>query len=208
MKKPFNLTAFIQESNKIDPQPDERGGTIPGMEPGDLLYDNQENAFELAREFASLEVITDSIALDLHRALTRNVPYFEERGQSGAYRTRQVWIGGEAAPAAMTVPSLMQNIWSYHTNQWLQDARNGKLNPKEAAWSCHHLFEVIHPFIDGNGRTGRLLLNWFLMACNQEPIVVYYKNREDYYRSIQHFRNTVFPTLYYDFLKRIEESSL
>jgi Fic family protein len=207
MKKPFSLPVFIQESNKIDPQPDERGGVIPGMEPGDLLYDNQEAAFELAREFASLETVSDSIALDLHRALTRNVPYFEERGQSGVYRRRQVWIGGEQAPAAAIVPSLMHHIWSYCTNQWLQAARSGEINPVEAAWSCHHLFEVIHPFIDGNGRTGRLLLNWFLVACNQEPVVVYYDKREDYYRSIQHFRNRVYPTLYHEFLIRMGDPS-
>lgn len=205
--KSFNLQTFIQESNKIDPQPDERGGVIPGMEPGDLLYDNQESAFELAREFALQETIGDSIALDLHRALTRGVPFFEEQGQSGVYRKHGAWIGGEQAPLAMMVPSLMHHIWSHHTNEWLRDARNGKTDPVKAAWCCHHLFEVIHPFIDGNGRTGRLLLNWFLMACGQEPIVVYYNKREHYYSSIQAFRNSVYPTLYHDFLHRFGDPS-
>ena len=47
---------------------------------------------------------------------------------------------------------------------------------------------MIHPFIDGNGRTGRLLINKVLNDLGAEPIIIMFDDRQKYYESIQHFR--------------------
>ena len=55
-----------------------------------------------------------------------------------------------------------------------------------------HMFEVVHPFIDGNGRTGRLILNKVLNDLGQDPLIVKFSDRFSYYDSIQEFRDYSF----------------
>lgn len=191
---PFDLHSFIVESNLIDPQPG-----VPGMVPGDRLYDNQVNAFNLAKKMAEEGALTKQIALNLHRELTRNVPFFEDQGMSGRYRQCNVWIAGEQGAPPYLVPVLMEELWFPMVEKTLEAVKNKKMDATEGAWWTHHCFEVIHPFVDGNGRTGRLLLNWFLMACGEEPIVVKYSNRWGYYQSIQDYRKLRYPTLMNEF---------
>lgn len=73
-----------------------------------------------------------------------------ERGQ---YRTVGVRVGNRVCPIAQRVPDLM--------DEWLRDSLN--MTPLEA----HIEFERIHPFVDGNGRTGRMLL-WYDEILNRE----------------------------------------
>ncbi len=53
----------------------------------------------------------------------------------------------------------------------------------------HCRFEQIHPFLDGNGRTGRLVLNLILVRLGYPPVVVYKRNRTKYLRALRHADN-------------------
>lgn len=53
---------------------------------------------------------------------------------------------------------------------WLNDPTTLELHPVELAALAHYKFVYIHPFIDGNGRTGRLLMNLLLMAAGFPPV--------------------------------------
>jgi Fic family protein len=55
-----------------------------------------------------------------------------------------------------------------------------KLHPLVLATLFHHKFEKIHPFMDGNGRVGRMLLNYILMKKNHPPVIIRKKFRNDY----------------------------
>ena len=55
------------------------------------------------------------------------------------------------------------------------------LNPIEKAAAFHLHFEGIHPFIDGNGRTGRLIMNMMLMQSGYPPIDLKFTDRRRYY---------------------------
>ncbi|MBT7706133.1 Fic family protein [archaeon] len=57
---------------------------------------------------------------------------------------------------------------------------SGKINPLVLATTFHHKFEKIHPFSDGNGRTGRILLNHILDLENYPPTIITKRFREDY----------------------------
>lgn len=56
-----------------------------------------------------------------------------------------------------------------------------------AAAYFHAKFENIHPFSDGNGRTGRLLMNYYLLSVNHPPIVIHEEDRNAYYDALELF---------------------
>jgi Fic family protein len=100
---------------------------------------------------------------EIHKTLTQGV-----RGQEktpGIYRKEEVYIGTKALgkekaryvpPAAIHIPLLMERLSMFINNR-------GKVHPLIACAIIHHRFEAIHPFNDGNGRTGRLLISLYLM---------------------------------------------
>ena len=59
------------------------------------------------------------------------------------------------------------------------------MHPLERAALFHLKFEGIHPFVDGNGRTGRLILNLMLMQAGYPPINVKYSDRKRYYEVLK-----------------------
>lgn len=77
-----------------------------------------------------------------------------------------------------------------------------RLKPVERAAMVHIIFVGIHPFIDGNGRTSRLLLNLELMKQGYPPVVIRVENRQKYYMALDqaHTKGE-----YGDFIKLVEE---
>lgn len=63
--------------------------------------------------------------------------------------------------------------------KWL-DEHEKKLHPLVLATLFHHKFENIHPFADGNGRTGRMLMNHLLMRRGYPPVVISRRHRREY----------------------------
>ncbi len=56
-----------------------------------------------------------------------------------------------------------------------------------AAAYFHAKFENIHPFADGNGRTGRLLMNYLLLLWNHPPVIIHEEDRKGYYDALERF---------------------
>ena len=95
------------------------------------------------------------------------MPYFFQvfRGGAGSYRNGQVYLEGRdyMPPPAFEVPQLYKDHWS--------GRRISQLRTTELAAVFHHRFVEIHPFDDGNGRIGRLLMN-LLLIWNGYPLTV------------------------------------
>ena len=62
---------------------------------------------------------------------------------------------------------------------------NKKMNPVELSAREHYKFEKIHPFGDGNGRIGRLLMNHILWHSGYPMLIIEYKKRRSYYKALQ-----------------------
>ncbi len=97
---------------------------------------------------------------------------------AGQYRRTNVRIGGAAhlPPEAWLVPQQMED-WA----RWLNSDAQA-LHPIDRAALAHHRFAAIHPFVDGNGRTARLIMNLLLMREGYPPTVIRRTNRQQYYR--------------------------
>lgn len=117
--------------------------------------------------------------------------------QPGQFRTSQNWIGGSRPGNARFVPPPAEELMACLDNfeKFLHD-ETLKLPTLIKAAIAHVQFETIHPFLDGNGRLGRLLITFIL--CNEkvlnEPLLylsLYLKaNRQAYYDHLQSVRET------------------
>ena len=96
-------------------------------------------------------------------------------------------------------PQMEQLLENYHL-----DTRH----PIEKIADFHIKFERIHPFIDGNGRSGRLILNLELIKAGYLPINVKFSDREDYYKCFQDFDETGNSKLFISMVAKYEKSEL
>lgn len=97
---------------------------------------------------------------------------------AGQYRRTQVRIAGaqHIPPEAWEILQRMQD-WE----TWLHQAGQ-ELHPVTLAAQAHHQLVAIHPFVDGNGRTARLVMNLVLFRYGYPPTVLLRVNRRQYYR--------------------------
>ncbi|GAB4450272.1 MAG: Fic family protein [Anaerolineales bacterium] len=97
---------------------------------------------------------------------------------AGQYRKTNVRIAGATLipPEAWDVPQRMSD-WE----NWLKEAERA-MHPVEVAALAHHQLTAIHPFVDGNGRTARLVMNLILFRAGYPPAVILRANRQQYYR--------------------------
>ena len=92
----------------------------------------------------------------------------------GEFRQSQVWIGGSRPGNAHFVPPPSKDVLDCmgSLEQFLHAAGDG-IPPLVRAGICHVQFETIHPFLDGNGRVGRLLITFMLLQAGvlREPLL-------------------------------------
>jgi len=120
---------------------------------------------------------SESIIKQIHTLVLMDRP--EDRG---IYRRIPVRIlGAYHTPSdPVLVPEQMENLVA-------EFGFNKKLHPIERAALFHLKFEGIHPFVDGNGRTGRLILNLMLMQAGYPPINIKYSDKKRYNTSFDAF---------------------
>ncbi|MCD8500667.1 MAG: Fic family protein [Bacillaceae bacterium] len=138
------------------------------------------------------EALTQWQIKNLHRLVLKGI----DDDYAGVYRDQQVFIAGakHIPPAPLLIQEEMDQLMSWYEQE------TSELHPVIRGAMLHSKFDGIHPFIDGNGRTSRLLLNLELMKDGFPPIVIKVENRLAYYESLDraHTQND-----YTDFIRLV-----
>jgi len=120
---------------------------------------------------------------------------------AGNFRRIQVYMGGSKHP-----PTKASDVSKEMTSlmRWIKN--HNKLHPMVLTAYIHHFFIAIHPFIDGNGRTGRLLLNFMLMKSGFPPICIKKEERIKYTDYLELARDGDITNFLYFIVKKVEEA--
>ncbi|MFB5761962.1 Fic family protein [Paenibacillus medicaginis] len=113
----------------------------------------------------------------IHRLILKSI----DDEHAGAYRNENVIISGATHIPSdfVQVKALMEELIQHYDLHWQTN-----VHALERASLLHIEFVKIHSFIDGNGRTARLLLNFELMKNGYPPIVIEKEDRAEYYRAL------------------------
>lgn len=148
---------------------------IGGKEPREIYEAiNHKKALELVfKNLQNNDEFNEGFIRKLNETINRDIKDTE------GYRTVQVFIrGSEHIPPA---PEKVPNLMTYFIYNYNHDEQN--IFYKLAKY--HIEFEKIHPFEDGNGRTGRLLLNYELIKNNLPPVVISKDDRVKYFEILK-----------------------
>lgn len=193
------------------------GSTLTLAETRLILLDGLTVGGKPLREH--LEAINHKHAIDFVEALARRAEPITERDirqihalilrtiddeNAGRYRQGQVYIAGSeyVPPKAPFVPMLMEQLVA-----WLNSEEAARLHPVERAALAHFRLVHIHPFVDGNGRTARLLMNLLLMRDGYPPAIIRREERGRYFDALdQAHRSDTDPFVV--FIAEVEDRSL
>jgi Fic family protein len=121
--------------------------------------------------------ISENTILTLHKLFYQGI----DQENSGVYRDVQVVITGSeyVPPKASEVPELMKGLVDELNEKW------DEIHPVKLAAYAHRKLVDIHPFVDGNGRTARLLMNLILINCGYQIISIPPIMRLDYINALE-----------------------
>lgn len=180
------LTKFTYNTNAIE------GSTVTLLETRLILIDritppgktflevreveNHKRAFDFVLGYKG--DLTKKFVLSVHRILTEGVLPKE---RSGVFRNVQVIIGGvDFLPPK---PEAVEQEFRVLMN-WYRKNKN-RYHPATVASYFHAAFEAIHPFVDFNGRSGRLLLNFILLKKGFPLVNIKNRDRQRYYVALR-----------------------
>lgn len=184
--------SFVYSTNAIE------GSKLTSREVNEILIENKwpdKSKQDIAEAYGvdeALKYIRNinihlSIELikEIHKIVFKNSKNFagelRKKGQEVAVITSSGEIVHEGAPQTRVV-SLLKEL-----EKWYNKYKN-KYPPILLAAVVHNQFETIHPFADGNGRVGRILLNNILIKHNLPPVNIDIKNQAEYYMVLNNYQ--------------------
>jgi Fic family protein len=186
---------FAYDTNAIE------GSTVTATEVSEIIESDKWPAKRTRQEIAETYGVAEAIEhirkthehisiplmREIHRIVFQNSKEF-----AGNFREKGVEVGivdsygnviHRGAPQKDILRLLMELTRWYGKNK-------DKYHPIVLAAVIHNQFENIHPFKDGNGRVGRLLLNNILLKHGMPPVNIELKNRSEYYRTLQEYEHS------------------
>jgi Fic family protein len=159
--------------------------SVPALSQEELDFLEQSNFIERVTDSDSLEQaarawdylkseekLTIPVVLHTHKILMKNQKLLPE--EIGRFRTIPVYIGGREAPKPIKVYTGIE-AWCRWVNDVNEDFTEEDLRAQ------HVRYEEIHPFVDGNGRTGRMFYNWARLRSKKPIHVIWEDDKYEYY---------------------------
>jgi len=178
-------TEFIFNSNNIE------GSKIPPdkvrqiIETGNTQYKDKNEVKEVENSIIAFKYLKDSFKFNinsikrLYHLLTNNLYMENKIPYPKGFKKISNIVGNSQTVSPEEVEEELGNLL-----KWYKDNHN-KIHPLILAFEFHRRYEFIHPFLDGNGRTGRLIMNKILMSNGYSPIIVYKDNKVAYFNSLE-----------------------
>lgn len=191
---------FIFNSNNIE------GSRIPAeevkkiIETGDSRYQNANEVKEVFNSIDAMNYMQEGFKFNIpsikrvYYILTKDllmqdgIPY-----PKGFKTVKNVVNNMETTAPEMVFPELTELLNHYKKNK-------KKVHPLKIALDFHLKYEEIHPFQDGNGRTGRMIMNKILMTNGYFPMIIYTENTTAYFNSIAKASQRKNIKTYYQFM--------
>lgn len=145
---------FLAESNAIE---------------GVYDSDSLDQAVYAWQYLKTQKKMTSGVLLETHKILMLHQNLLPN--EKGYFRNVPVYVGGRAGMNSAKIPEAIGN--------WCNDT----MKSKKSAKKLHVEYEEIHPFVDGNGRTGRMFMNWTRLKKKQ-PLIIIHEGfeQQEYYK--------------------------
>ncbi len=179
------LSLFITSSNAIE------GSTMTAKETNDYLFNEIVPSNRSKKELHMASNLLDAWNYlkenserlpkneDLFEMHKRVNKYIEDDSTLGKFKKVQNYIGDIYTSSYLYVFERMESL-----HKWIRTSFRS-VDDFEVAFLSHAQFEVIHPFVDGNGRVGRLLLNWILIYKGHMPLAIRESRRHEYITALE-----------------------
>ena len=183
-------TEYTYESNRIEGntltliETDliiNKGMTVSGKKMQEHLEAvNHKNAIEYIRGIVNNnEDLTEATLRKVHSIILASIDF----KNAGFWRTDRVRIVGSQhiCPNPVKIPTLIEELFEYY------EANKDTLHPVLLSANMHEKWVTIHPFVDGNGRTARLVMNMILLKYGYPITIISSENkaRDEYYRTLE-----------------------
>lgn len=136
---------------------------------------HKEATMQMLHRLSAGEALSHDYLTNVNRIINKNIMF------GGAYRVDPAMISGSTK--VFPNPDEIEDFLNSFIDRYNTLVREGFT--MEDVAKLHIDFENIHPFTDGNGRTGRLLINSMLLAGDQPPIVIPLEMRNDYIKWLE-----------------------
>jgi Fic family protein len=168
-----------------------------------LMVFDHHNALQYVVECAkNKDRITETLIKNISAKIMKNTgkEYNVALGvfdsSNGDYRLVGVHAGRRTFPDCQKVPYLMKKLIEYID----KEQKNEEVNVLSLAFELHFRFVSIHPFVDGNGRAARLLMNYILAYYDFPMLLVFKQDRVKYISTLYEAQENEDITTFYEFM--------
>ena len=139
------------------------------------VYDAKNSYRVFSKLLTAKKEMSESFILDLHKQIVKNID-----ARTGYKKLPNIILGRKISLVQpKDVPDEIRKLL-----QWYNSNKD-RIYPLELAFRFHHRFERVHPFADGNGRVGRMLLNYILIKHRYYPVIIRKTYRNKYLKTLE-----------------------
>ena len=199
--KEFIFNSNNMEGSKIPP---EKVREI--IDTGDTKYYDRNEVKEVKNSILAFGYLQSSFKfnltsiLRLYHILTKDLFIEGKSLYPKGFKKIDNVVGNSSTTPPEKVEEELKNLIS-----WYRQNKN-KLHPLILAFEFHRRYEFIHPFLDGNGRTGRLIMNKILINAKYSPIIIYKSNKNSYFGALEKTKNGKLKSYYQFMLEQADKT--